>query len=335
MLRSLLDFSQSLAGNSRCLTYLRRELVRQLGLVLPGAGGHLALEPANAEDPIADAFGTAPKLDKAALIELLDAGRSAPGAEAIIMPVKDHWKQAFPPGTRCIAATPIQNATRCLGRIVAGFPTIEAAQSALSLMNAVGTLAGVHVANAQENEALATKARYVAEHDTLVTGLPNRQLLRDRARVTMNDGAPALLFLDLDGFNEINRRCGYAAGDAALEEVAQRWRQIVEREHPGATLARMGGDEFAVLLPSEEAAAVEALAAALLTALHEPLHSTGQPWLLRASAGISRASATENTVELLLRRAEEAMYQAKEAGGAQYAWASHTATPAEERSANG
>jgi diguanylate cyclase (GGDEF)-like protein len=88
----------------------------------------------------------------------------------------------------------------------------------------------------------------------------------------------------------------------------------------------MGGDEFAVLLPAGTAEAAEALAEVLLSALHEPLHALVEPWPLRASAGVSRCSETVCSVERLVRRAERAMYRAKEAGGSQYAVATEEPT---------
>ena len=105
-----------------------------------------------------------------------------------------------------------------------------------------------------------------------------------------------------------------------LAEVACRWRTI-ERDRSRSILARMGGDEFAVLLPGEAPDRAKALTEALLAAVREPEESASQTPVPRASAGISCSLGMGNgdSVEALLRRAEEAMFSAKAAGGDRYA----------------
>ena len=266
---TLLSGSQALAKHSRWLPTVLLEVGRQLGLFIPGIGGFVVLPPVGGERPVVDAFGAARAVGPAISAELLDQAVSGVWADGMTMPLKEAWGEGFAPGTRFVVAVPIKEGAECLGYIVAGLPDRESADAALTSMTLVGVLAGAHVANAQAHEADAVKLHYLAEHDTLVTDLPNRRLFRDRARNVLEQGSAALVFLDLDGFKEVNRDFGYAAGDEVLADVARRWRGIVERECPEATLARMGGDEFAVLLPGGEEERTKELARVLLLALRE------------------------------------------------------------------
>ncbi len=163
--------------------------------------------------------------------------------------------------------------------------------------------------------------RHEALHDAL-TGLPNRVLVLDRAeqmlvRSQRGQGQVAALFLDLDGFKDINDTYGHSTGDRLLQTVAGRLASVVR----GAdTVGRLGGDEFVVLLDSPGRWANPAdVAERLLAVLHEPIAlgggtngQNGRTVALTASIGIAtgpRASAEE-----LLRDADIALYAAKEAG---------------------
>lgn len=169
---------------------------------------------------------------------------------------------------------------------------------------------------------------HIAHHDTL-TGLPNRQLLADRmkqalARARRNQGKVAVLFLDLDGFKPINDEMGHEAGDAALREVAERLRDAVRRED---TLARVGGDEFVILLSdlNENAKdAVESVANKCLEVFQQAFIIGGQPCRLGTSIGIAVGDG-ECSANKLLIAADQAMYQAKEAGRGRFTWADQCA----------
>ncbi len=159
--------------------------------------------------------------------------------------------------------------------------------------------------------------RRMAYHDA-VTGLPNRRLLMDALAHTLAQGArhghvTGLLFLDLDRFKQVNDTLGHDVGDALLKEMADRLRQCVRA---GDTVARLGGDEFVIVLP-EIADAHDATAAAdkILARVAEPMVIQGHRIDITVSIGIVTAVGPELEAEALVRRADEAMYAAKKAGG--------------------
>jgi diguanylate cyclase (GGDEF)-like protein len=158
--------------------------------------------------------------------------------------------------------------------------------------------------------ARASRAlRHQAVHDAL-TGLPNRTLLHRRAgRVLRGDDLAAMLLIDLDRFKEVNDTLGHDYGDALLVEVAGRLGTVLRR---GDTLARMGGDEFAVLLDGlPDRAAVGELAGRLQDALRRPFALRGVAVELEASIGAALYPEHGTTVGELLQRADVAMYDAK------------------------
>ncbi len=164
----------------------------------------------------------------------------------------------------------------------------------------------------------ADRDRHQATHDAL-TGLPNRELLRDRmdqalARATRDPGEVALVLVDLDRFKEVNDTLGHGYGDALLCQVGPRIRSVLR---DGDTVARLGGDEFAVLLPSvdgiDEAATV---ADRLREALHRSFEVDDVVLDVEASVGIAVSPSHGTRAEDLLRNADVAMYVAKELKGA-------------------
>ena len=153
-----------------------------------------------------------------------------------------------------------------------------------------------------------------------LTRLPNRALFQDRvghalARADRHPGALAVLFVDLDGFKDVNDSLGHGAGDLLLCSVAERLRACVR---PADTAARLGGDEFAVLLEDiysdEDATRV---AQRLLEALAVPFNVAGVETTINASIGIAFNSAAD-TVDDLLRNADVAMYTVKDSGRGRY-----------------
>jgi diguanylate cyclase (GGDEF)-like protein len=162
-----------------------------------------------------------------------------------------------------------------------------------------------------------TELARIAHHDSL-TGLPNRVLLADRltqalAQARRKGARLALLFLDLDGFKPINDTLGHDAGDEALRQVAQRLGGIVRQAD---TLARIGGDEFILLIcdldDSAEAAACT-VAAKCISAMAAPFPLSGESCALGVSIGVV-LSHGDDAPEALLLAADQAMYQAKDAG---------------------
>ena len=151
-------------------------------------------------------------------------------------------------------------------------------------------------------------------HDSL-TGLPNRDLLVDRigqalASSKRDHGVHCGLFLDLDGFKVINDRHGHQAGDRVLQEVADRLRHAVRDVD---TVARLGGDEFFVLLVNiDESYDIGHFARKVLASLEEPFNGVPDEVHLGASIGICRFPYPQATVEDIIRRADEAMYDVKQ-----------------------
>lgn len=155
------------------------------------------------------------------------------------------------------------------------------------------------------------RERALAEGSMLdgLTGLPNRALLFDRVSQAGRGEGGSVAFLDLDRFKLLNDRYGHEVGDAVLRAVAAR---LVEALPPPVTVARAGGDEFVALFPGvgpDEAA--EAMVR-VLSRLAEPLSNPVEPIVVTASAGIAPLDST--MADLVLRRADAAMYEAKKKG---------------------
>jgi diguanylate cyclase (GGDEF)-like protein len=149
-----------------------------------------------------------------------------------------------------------------------------------------------------------------------LTGLANRTLFlrRVEASLARGSGMATVLFLDLDDFKAINDRCGHAGGDAVLVAAAGR---IEASVRPGDVAARMGGDEFAVLLEDVDDHHGEQVAGRILDLLAEPVVADGEHVWVRSSVGIATAAAGSIDAGGLLHRADMAMYGAKAAGKSQ------------------
>ncbi len=150
-----------------------------------------------------------------------------------------------------------------------------------------------------------------------LTGLPNRALFQDRLRHALaaarrHEQEVAVIFLDLDGFKVINDSLGHHAGDALLVAVAAR---LLRTVRPSDTVARFGGDEFAVLAVGENGLTTAAvMAERLLQALAEPVSVEGRDVFIMASAGVALSDGVLAGPADLLRRADIALYRAKGAG---------------------
>ncbi|HSH62265.1 MAG TPA: EAL domain-containing protein [Acidimicrobiales bacterium] len=166
-----------------------------------------------------------------------------------------------------------------------------------------------------DRTALENQLRHQALHDPL-TGLGNRTLLQDRLvhaldRGRRGGGTVALLLLDLDGFKEVNDSFGHIVGDRLLVEVARRLSDSVRLED---TVARMGGDEFAVLLEEAEDDMPTVVAQRILYRMRAPMSLDGKSIVTHASLGLAVGSASMSTGAELLRNADLAMYRAKAKG---------------------
>ena len=162
----------------------------------------------------------------------------------------------------------------------------------------------------------ATELESIAYYDPL-TGIPNRRLLIDRlsqaiAHAQRSERTLAVGYFDLDGFKPINDQLGHDAGDQLLVEITCRLQNILRI---GDTLARMGGDEFVLLLGSiEHDSECHEILQRVLAAIREPLTIKNQSVSVSASLGVTLYPRDGAEPGNLLRHADEAMYQAKEAG---------------------
>ncbi|MEO8132490.1 MAG: EAL domain-containing protein [Betaproteobacteria bacterium] len=172
------------------------------------------------------------------------------------------------------------------------------------------------LATAIDRRAAEEKVAYLAQFDSL-TSLPNRNLLRDRLARTMVQAARdqscvGVMFIDLDGFKDVNDSFGHGAGDELLIRVAQRLNDCIR---DGDTVGRLGGDEFAIVLSNMERADDAGIVGQkVLEALAPPFDLGGQEVRVTASIGISIYPGDGDTPELLLKNADTAMYRAKDQG---------------------
>jgi diguanylate cyclase (GGDEF)-like protein/PAS domain S-box-containing protein len=165
------------------------------------------------------------------------------------------------------------------------------------------------------------RLRHTALHDGL-TGLANRSLFLNRAELTLSrlrrrpDRRFAIFFIDLDGFKKVNDELGHAAGDAVLLEVAERLRRCLR---PQDTVARFGGDEFALLLDETGSEhELERVATRLQTEIGRVILLENSEARVSASIGIAMADTGYADADAMLHDADRAMYEAKNAGKARY-----------------
>jgi diguanylate cyclase (GGDEF)-like protein len=173
---------------------------------------------------------------------------------------------------------------------------------ALVMLRMSGFVGNLH-RQAAQLEGLATQDE--------LTGLANRRRFEQRLAEALATGAPQVFMLDLTGFKTINERLGHAVGDRVLVAVAQRLSAAMRDED---VVARMGADEFAVLVPEATEAEGDVVIARLSAALREPVEAGGHQLLVGAGVGVADATGTRDPVEVL-RRTDVAMYAAKASGG--------------------
>lgn len=172
-----------------------------------------------------------------------------------------------------------------------------------------------------ERKAAESEIEYLAFYDQL-TRLPNRRLLLDRLQQALaasaRSGAEgALLFIDLDNFKDLNDTLGHEKGDLLLKLVAERLNLCVR---DGDTVARLGGDEFVMMIeglssvPEEAAAQSKKIGEKVLTALNQPYPLADREHHSTPSIGVTLFSDQKDSIEELMKRADLAMYKAKQAG---------------------
>ncbi|MCB0918839.1 MAG: PAS domain S-box protein [Actinobacteria bacterium] len=171
--------------------------------------------------------------------------------------------------------------------------------------------------------AAEEQLRYQALHDPL-TGLANRTLIRDRIRQALRESGErpvAVLYVDLDGFKDVNDQYGHTAGDDVLVSVA---RALEGAIRPGDTLGRLGGDEFVVVCPAlfdpaDAAPIAQRLVAAVERTRATPSNDEEPPEIaVTASVGAYVATTNHSDPDQLLDQADTALYAAKQAGGGRY-----------------
>jgi diguanylate cyclase (GGDEF)-like protein/PAS domain S-box-containing protein len=174
---------------------------------------------------------------------------------------------------------------------------------------------GTH-ADITKRKAMEERMRYMAHYDPL-TELPNRSLISDRLQQAVikakrDKSHMALMFLDLDKFKPVNDTLGHEIGDLLLKQVAQRLQDSVRASD---TVARIGGDEFVVLLPAIEAEQdATVVAEKILQALNRPFEVAGHQLAISVSIGIAAYPEHGDNEKLLLINADIAMYHAKNSG---------------------
>jgi diguanylate cyclase (GGDEF)-like protein len=217
-------------------------------------------------------------------------------------------------GLRSMVVVPLKHGDTVVGVLKVMSPRIDGFSDAdaatLELMSELIAASMYHAAKYGESELYIQ-----ATHDSL-TGLPNRALFYDRLRQLLgacerNGGQFALLNLDMDGLKRINDTLGHRAGDAAICEAAHRMRKAARKSD---TVARIGGDEFAALLPGiGKHADITAQCKRLVEKIQKPFRFEDKPLDLGASIGAAIYPADGREMSTLFDFADKAMYETKRA----------------------
>lgn len=252
-----------------------------------------------------------------AALSLLDAAAALVALATAVLLWRHSPGELMPKGGRLALALPFALlAAEALGSMPSLADQAASRAPVLSLL-----LIGVHLWLTLNLMILAVhrlwlRIHHLSQHDAL-TGTLNRRALEERlaqaqARQRRGEGF-AWIALDIDNFKRINDQLGHAAGDAALQHVAA---LLSQQRRAGDALARLGGEEFGLLLPNTGLAAAVALAERLRRSLLEhPLHWQGLAWPMSASFGVAATAAGESgDAATLLDRADQLLYRAKQAG---------------------
>ncbi len=297
--------------------------VRTAEIILFGAGGDLPLRTAldvggatQTMQPVAHELATALRAclrEERAVV--VDRATAPPAVAAYLAAHSIHEA----------AIAPVPGETRLVGVMIVGDRLGATPDFTRSDLRLFETLAG-HAGMSLEFDRLEQAIRRMRElqgalerqaYRDPLTDLANRALFMRRVHESLSRsrGTSTVLFLDLDDFKRINDHAGHAAGDAVLIAAAERIRRCVR---PSDLAARLGGDEFAVLLEDADERHGEEVAHRVVLLLSEAVPIAGQPCWVRASIGIASAGAGSGVdADDLMRRADIAMYRAKEAGKGQ------------------
>ncbi|QTD88217.1 GGDEF domain-containing protein [Burkholderia anthina] len=219
-------------------------------------------------------------------------------------------------GLRSMLVMPLMHADTTIGVLKVMSPDVDGFSAAdAGALRLTAELIAAAMFHAARNEANELYLR--ATHDAL-TGLPNRALFYDRLRQSMHtalraNGRLGILNIDMDGLKPINDGHGHRAGDAALREIATRMLGAVRRSD---TVARVGGDEFAVILPNVGGRDdVDAQRVRLAQQVGEPFEFEGRPLALGVSVGAALLPDDGTDMNALIEHADQAMYEAKRMRG--------------------
>lgn len=275
---------------------VKPQSIQKILVIGAGRGGTAMLE-LFLEDPLIEIVG------------IIDADSQAPALEM----AKKHGIRNF-----TNLAEAIEASRPCLAFNLTGNDSVTAyAESRLGSENIIGGFQARFLWNLltrlkQTNEQIT----HLAHHDTL-TALPNRILFYDRlnqaiARAHRDKESIAVLYLDLDGFKLINDTFGHDTGDALLREAAKR---IVACVRDSDTVARMGGDEFTVILCNVRTPkSKDRVVKKIVETLARPFSLNGKDCLVSVSVGIALYPDNGKTAEQLVKIADAAMYLAKHSG---------------------
>ncbi|MBT1066148.1 EAL domain-containing protein [Bowmanella sp. Y26] len=186
--------------------------------------------------------------------------------------------------------------------------------------NIIGAIIVFH--DVSESIAMAVKMSYLANHDQL-TDLPNRILLHDRLgqackMVRSTNKLVAVFLIDIDHFKYLNDSLGHHHGDLIIKQVAKRLESLVDTS---ATLARIGGDEFVLVVPGiRNSGIVDSIATAIVKEMGDPFIIEAQEYRMTVSVGISLNPTDADDEESLMRHADVAMYRAKKEGRNRYCY---------------
>jgi len=241
------------------------------------------------------------------VFKIINATTREPALNPILLAIRDNKKTALPPNSVLVRRDGVEAA-------------IE--DSAAPIHDRMGAVTGAVMVfhDVSVARAMTLKMSYLAQHDSL-TDLPNRVLLTDRLGEAINLSSRhhrtlAVLYLDLDRFKHINDSLGHVVGDRLLQSVAQR---LISCVRSSDTVSRQGGDEFVLLLWEVRHAEDAALTATkILDVLRKPHYIDEHELHITASIGIVAYPVDGLDAETLLKKADVAMYHAKQAGRDSY-----------------